>query len=124
MGQPVVSKLQTQKTSKVGNGGALASLVSVRDSHETDQESVAVVAQAKVSYDVQADDDLEDKKITSPANHSYNIIKTDAAEEKLYELQQNADQEYFVDITDRIMDSGLALEGASELGSPFSMKKM
>ena len=83
-----------------------------------------MVAQAKVSYDVQADDDLEDKKITSPANHSYNIIKTDAAEEKLYELQQNVDQEYFVDITDRIMDSGLALEGASELGSPFSMKKM
>ena len=124
MGQPVVSKLQTQKTSKVGNGGPLASLVSVRDSHETDQESVAVVAQAKVPYDVQADDDLEDKKITSPANHTYNIIKTDAAEEKPDELQQKADQEYFVDITDRIMDSGLALEGASELGSPFSMKKI
>ena len=109
MGQPVVSKLQTQKSSNVGNIEQLASLVSVRDSHETDKESVAVVAQSKVPYDIQADDDLEDKKITSPADYTYNIIKMDAAEERPDELQQKANQKYFVDITDRILDSGLAL---------------
>ena len=34
-----------------------------------------------------------------------------------------AEEEYFGDITDRIVDSGLAIEGVSELSSPFCMKR-
>ena len=34
-----------------------------------------------------------------------------------------AEEEYFGDITDRIVESGLALEGVSELSSPFHMQR-